>query len=432
VTAGAPWSPLKFDPNGVRETYAKMFLTLWNVYKFHANYAILDGFDISKSESPVSERAPLDRWLLSKLADVAQKYHDQFESWDFHKAGRDLEEFVVNDLSNWYVRRSRRRLWDDAESADKLACQHTLHEVLTTVCRLMAPISPFMVDEIHLNLTGSSVHLTDWPIGTPGMLPAALDADRDLPPRDPPLDERMALTRALAEAGRRVRVDGSRRQRLPCQAGWLVGGPDISEFHDILADELNVESLTTEDDLERFQRIEVVPNWRALGAKCRADLPKVKTALGEADSDEIWAEIQAGSCTIEGFEITEEDVEVKRVEKEGFSAKTISFGEGDDAQDVTLVLDMTTTPDLLSKGLARDIIRRVQQKRKDLDLDVDATIELTVWLGEGNPELNPDDWAHVQSETRAEVATLNQGDGPEDADSFTIDDAKVTLTLRVP
>jgi isoleucyl-tRNA synthetase len=299
----------------------------------------------------------------------------------------------------------------------------------------MAPVAPFMADEIHRNLVGQSVHMADWPLGTSGdprdfniiHTPGEV---RGLPWRDEGLEQQMALTRALAEAGRRVRVDANRRQRLPCQAGWLVGGPDISEFHEILADELNVESLTTEDDLDKFQRIEVVPNWRALGAKCRADLPKVKAALGEADSDDIWAAIQAGSCTIEGFEITEEDVEVKRVEKEGFSAKTISFGEGDDAQDVTLVLDMTTTPDLLSKGLARDIIRRVQQKRKDLDLDVNATIELTVWLGEGNPELADADWAHVQSETRAKSGNLEIGGGPDDADSFSIDDATISFNLE--
>ena len=457
VTAGAPWNPLKFDPDGVRGTYAKMFLTLWNVYKFHANYAALDGFnpDDEATKSAVSERSGLDRWLLSRLASVAQDYHDQFEAWDFHKAGRDLEDFIVNDLSNWYVRRSRRRLWDDAESADKLACQHTLHEVLTTICRLVAPVAPYMVDEIHTNLTGGSVHLADWPVGDTG----------DLPSRNNPLEERMALTRALAEAGRRVRVDADRRQRLPCQAGWLVGGPDISEFHEILADELNVEELAIENDLERFQRIEVVPNWRSLGAKCRADLPKVKAALGEADSDEIWQQIQAGECVIAGFEITTDDVEVKRVEKDGFAAKTITFvgfddGRGisaenqvDDAEqetdgmdgqsesadgqiageiaggEVTLVLDMALTPALLSKGLARDIIRRVQQKRKDLNLNIDDSIELSVWLGEGNPELLDADWAHIQTETRANQAELNQGEGPNDADSFTIEDATVQFKL---
>jgi isoleucyl-tRNA synthetase len=173
VTAGAPWNPLKFDSNGVRETYAKMFLTLWNIYKFHADYAALDGFDPEQSTSEVASRPSLDRWILSRLATTAQNYHADFKGWNFHKACRDLEDFIVNDVSNWYVRRSRRRLWDDAETTDKVACQHTLHEILTTVCRLVAPVSPFMVDTIHRNLTGETVHQAAWPLGVPGSLEGA-------------------------------------------------------------------------------------------------------------------------------------------------------------------------------------------------------------------------------------------------------------------
>jgi len=432
VTAGAPWNPLKFDPRGVRETYAKMFLTLWNVYKFHANYAAMDEFE--PTGNSVASRAPLDRWLLSRLNAVGSSLHDQFVGWDFHKACRELEDFVVNDLSNWYVRRSRRRLWDDAESADKLACQHTLHEVLVTVCRLMAPVAPYMVDEIHRNLVGESVHLADWPAGTPGcrrdiQILYTPGEVRGLPSRDEELEQRMALVRALAEAGRRIRVEAGRRQRLPCQAGWLVGGLDISEFHSLLCDELNVETLTTEDDLDRFQQIELVPNWKALGAKARADLPKVKEALAAADADETWAAIQAGKCELAGFEITPDDVEVRRVEKEGYAAATIEFGEGDDAEAVSLVLDMASTPHLLSRGLARDIIRRVQQKRKDLDLDVNALISLTVWLGDGTPELGDVDWEHVQTETRTDVGVLLSGNGPEDSDSFTVDKATIHFSF---
>jgi isoleucyl-tRNA synthetase len=432
VTSGAPWNPLKFDPAGVRETYAKMFLTLWNVYKFHVNYAAMDEFE--PSDNSVALRAPLDRWLLSRLNAVGRSYNDQFIGWDFHKACRELEDFVVNDLSNWYVRRSRRRLWDDAESADKLACQHTLHEVLVTVCRLMAPVAPYMVDEIHRNLVGESVHLADWPAGTPGNrrdiqilhIPGEV---RGIPSRDEELEERMSLVRALAEAGRRIRVGAGRRQRLPCQAGWLVGGLDISEFHSLLCDELNVETLTTEDDLDRFQQIELVPNWKALGAKARADLPKVKEALAAADADETWAAIQAGKCELAGFEITPDDVEVRRVEKEGYAAASIEFGEGEAAETVSLVLDMSSTPDLLSKGLARDIIRRVQQKRKNLDLDIAARISLTVWLGDGSPELGDKDWEHVQTETRTDVGVLLSGKGPEEADSFTVDEASIHFSF---
>ena len=158
TTQSAPWSPTNFDPNGVRESYAKMFLTLWNVYRFHADYAALDGFDPDDEDTfvPVSERSPLDRWILSRVSSMSEEYHDHFVAWDFHKGGRELESFVVNDLSNWYVRRSRRRLWDEGESSDKRSCQHTLHEVLLIVCRLMAPVSPFIPDSIHRGLIGSS------------------------------------------------------------------------------------------------------------------------------------------------------------------------------------------------------------------------------------------------------------------------------------
>ncbi|MEE2748139.1 MAG: isoleucine--tRNA ligase [Candidatus Thermoplasmatota archaeon] len=401
VTAGAPWNPLKFDPNGVRETYAKMFLTLWNCYKFHADYAALDNFDPDANECPVESRSSLDRWVLSKLNSVAADYHAQFEGWDFHKACRDLEEFVVNDLSNWYVRRSRRRLWDEGDSTDKLACQHTLHDVLTMLCRLIAPVSPFMVDVIHRNLTGKSVHLADWPT------PQHQDAE---------LESRMQLVRNLAEAGRKVRVDNDHRQRLPCQTGWLVGAKNIDEFYPILAEEINVLDLQTENDLDRFQRIEVAPNRKTLGRKCRQDLPKVMAALAEADPEALWDDIQNGRCVIAGFELEPIDVEVKRVEREGFAAMTA------EDSDVTLVLDMTVTGELLSMGLAREIIRRVQQKRKELDLDVDATISLNVWLDEGNPELLGGDWDHIVSEVRAKTAILDQGgQAPANADSFDVD-----------
>ncbi len=418
TTQSAPWSPTNFDPNGVREAYAKMFLTLWNVYRFHADYAALDGFDADDESGyvAISERSPLDRWVLSKASEIADAYHEHFESWDFHKAGRGLESFVVNDLSNWYVRRSRRRLWDEADSTDKRACQHTLHEVLLIVCRLMAPVAPFMPDVIHRGLIGSSVHLADWPFGS------SL-AERDLPPRDHALEQEMSLVRLLAEAGRRIRVEADRRQRLPCRSGWVVGGPDLSQFHDILADELNVETLTTENDLDSFQKVVLAPNRKTLGAKCRADLPAVLAQLDLADPESLLLEIEAGIAALAGYEITLDDIEVRRVEKDGFAAYTLSH----DAGDVSLVLDMDIDAELLSKGLARDIIRRVQAKRKQLDLEVEATIELSVWVD--GMELADDDWEHVKSETRAGRASLNEGKSPTDTETFEVDRTNVMFYL---
>ena len=418
MTQSAPWTPTNFDPNGVRESYAKMFLTLWNVHRFYSDYASLDGFDPEDSSThiDVKDRSHLDKWVLSRMATVAENYHEDFISWDFHKAGRMLENFVINDLSNWYVRRSRRRLWNEDDSNDKRSCQHTLHEVLLTVCRLMAPVAPFIPDQIHRDLTGVSVHLSDWPVGSSLI-------SSNLPPQNWVLEQEMALVRKLAETGRRVRVDAGRRQRLPCKSGWIVGGPDISEFHDILAEELNVEVLTTEEDLDRFQKIEIAPNRKSLGKKCRQDLPAVLDLLADADPDNILLEIEAEICILEGYDITMEDIEIRRVEKEGYAAATISV---DEIGDVSLVLDMRLNEELLSKGLARDIIRHVQAKRKEINLDVESSIKLDVFLK--GQDLFIDDWNHILNETRAERATLNE-ENIYYSDSFEVDGSEVKFTV---
>ena len=441
VTAGAPWSPLKFDPNGVRETYAKMFLTLWNIYKFHADYAALDGFDPETNGVDIAKRPPLDRWILSRLASVAKSYHNDFTTWNFHKACRDLEDFVVNDLSNWYVRRSRRRLWDEAANEDKLSCQNTLHEVLTTVCRLVAPVSPFMVDVIYRNLAGTGVHQAAWPLGVPGSLEgatadnwdqAAAEATATLPPQDLSLEEAMALVRELAETGRRIRIDAGRRQRLPCGDGWIVSGPDLAQFHEILAEELNVENISVETDLDRFQQIELAPNFRALAPRARGDVNAIAGEIrNAADPVAMHQQIKSGELTIMGIKIEESDVEVKRIEKSGFAASTIQIGQGADAYQVSLVLDMNDTPELLSKGLARDITRRIQAKRKDLDLDIEATINLEIWT-ESAPELFEVDRQWIVTETRASAAVFHPigANLNQNVDSFDVDGAKIHFIVK--
>ena len=415
TSQSAPWNPMNFDPNGVRETYAKMFLTLWNVHRFHLDYAILDNFDYSKDFIPVDKRNALDKWILSRVSTVAEDYHNQYVSWDFHKAARELENFVINDLSNWYVRRSRRRLWDEGDSHDKRACQFTLHEVLLTVSKLMAPIAPFMPDKIHYDLTGSSVHTADWPLGSDLIA-------KDLPPQDLELEKQMSIVRMLAETGRKIRVEAKRRQRLPCKEGWIVGGPDLSEFHSIIAEELNVEILTTESNLDRFQKIEILPNHKVLGAKCRADLPKVLSELSQVQPDSLLSDIEKGKAKLAGFDITIEDINIKRVEKEGYAASTF---EVEEKGDISLVLDVEITANLISKGLAREITRRIQSKRKELDLDLEASISLKVWLEKDSPKLNKKDWEYVTSETRSEPAELIIGDCDKDLDNFQVEENKI-------
>ena len=219
-------------------------------------------------------------------------------------------------------------------------------------------------------------------------------------------------------------MDSKRRQRLPCRTGWIVGGPDISRFSEILAEELNVEVLSTEKNLDAFQRIVLEPNRKVLGSKCRSDLPDVLAQLEMTDPEELLLEIEAGIAALAGYEITMSDIEIRRVEREGFAAQTLSFEEG----DVSIVLDMHTDPDLLSKGLARDITRRIQAKRKELDLQVESSIVLSVWI-EGM-ELEDRDWRHVTSETRAGESSLNEGEPSEESDKFEVDGTIVHFQIR--
>jgi isoleucyl-tRNA synthetase len=297
-----------------------------------------------------------------------------------------------------------------------------------------------MVDVIYRNLTGFSVHQADWPLGTPGSLPGAsadswdedaASATATIPPQNLDLESRMALVRELAETGRRIRVDASRRQRLPCGDGWIVSGPDLAEFHDILAEELNVENISIETDLDRFQQIELAPNFRALAPRARGDVNTIAGEIRNAENPtEMLDQIKSGSLVIMGIEIEEGDVEVRRVEKSGFAASTIQIGQGDDAYHVSLVLDMNDTPELLSKGLARDITRRIQAKRKDLNLDIEATIELEVWM-ENAPELFESDQEWIISETRASKATFHPTSDSTipNCDNFEVDGSKISFIV---
>ena len=265
-----------------------------------------------------------------------------------------------------------------------------------------------MSDSIFRNLTGTSVHLADWPESKP------VDSD---------LIQTMELVRELAETGRKIRVDADRRQRLPCQEGWIVSGPDLSNFHDILAEELNVETISLEEDLDRFQKVEVVPNRRTLGAKCRQDLPAVLEGILSGDSEAILSSIEAGNLTIAGYEITTEDIELRRVEREGYAAQTIQMAEN----SVSLVLDMTDTPELLSKGLARDITRRIQSTRKDMNLEIEDSITLEIWMKDA-PELFDEDKAWILNETRAQSANFNLSAG--EGDCFEVDGSTIWYNVE--
>ena len=248
-------------------------------------------------------------------------------------------------------------------------------------------------------------------------------------------DHSLARSALLAHSPRNApvarRVDAGRRQRLPCAQGWIVAGPDLEEFHGILAEELNVETINVEQDLDRFQRIELAPNFRALAPKARADVNAIANGIKSSEDPEaLLASIQAGDCEIMGVHIELSDVEVRRVEKQGFAASTVQVGTGEDAAQISLVLDMNDAPELLSKGLARDITRRIQAMRKTLNLEIEATIDLEIWMKDA-PQLFPDDEQWIVNETRAAGVIFHpvNASPPEQSESFEVDGTTVWFTV---
>ena len=185
--------------------------------------------------------------------------------------------------------------------------------------------------------------------------------------------------------------------------------------------------MSTEKNLDRFQKVEVVPVHKALGKKYRSELPKVLAEIAKADSEKLLSDLESGSAKLGDFEILEEDISIKRVEKEGFAASTFTV---DEIGDISLVLDMEINEDLTSKGLAREITRRIQSKRKDLDLDLEATISLKVWLSEGCPKINEKDWDYIKFETRTDDSEISNGTGPSDSDSFEVEDSKIYFKVN--
>ena len=242
--------------------------------------------------------------------------------------------------------------------------------------------------------------------------------------------EEVSLKGALLASSEGVLTESARSTDLALES--LVELSDsIQETYPARLEELNVEKISLEEDLDRFQKVEIQPNRKALGKKVRQELPQVLHALDELDDHEATlAVIQAGRMSIAGFTITEDDVVVRRVERMGYSAMTIEVGENEVTIDVSIVLDMSIDDALLSKGLAREIIRRIQSKRKELDLEMESTIELEIWLSEECPELVEYDWEHVKAETRARTASLHEGEGPSNANFFEVDGANISFKVN--
>ena len=363
LSVSQPWVPKRFDPDGVEDVQRRFFDTLRHTYRFLALYANLENWSPERPTPPPETRPLLDRWLRSRLHSTLADLTAEFERYELTAAARRLADFVVDELSNWYVRRSRDRFWN-ADGPEGAAAFATLYEALVAVARMMAPLAPFHGDWLHRALTGASVHLASWPCV-------------DEAARDARLEERMAVARALVGLGRAAREQAGVRVRQPLPALYVTG-PGVAdlpaEILGIIAEELNVRRVEPVADDRRWARWAARPNFRALGARFGRLTPAVAAAI-RALTDETLRAFRAGATV-------ELEVDGQRIPLEESFLELVQepYGELIVASDGrwAVALDPTITPELRAEGLARELVNRVQRLRKDAGLDVADRIRLGI------------------------------------------------------
>lgn len=379
ITGGAPWTNARVGDEVVSDVLRRFVNTLWNTYYFLVTYARLDGWEPGGTAPPVAERPVMDRWALAELADCVREVDAALTELDATRAGRRLERFV-DDLSNWYVRRTRARFWSPEAShdPDKAAAFATLHTCLVEVAGLMAPLAPFVADVIHGNLADGqvagapdSVHLRDFP---------SPDTSAD----DQALREAMATARHVVELGRRARNDAQIGVRQPLAEALVVLPTSQRASWDTVAEvvaaELNVKQVRLPDDTTDLIAHQVKPNFAALGPAFGSRTKEIAAAIEAADAEAVAAELAArGSATVtvggEPVTVTDEQVQVIESSRSGW--QTVSDGA------VSVALDVTLDHGLRAEGAAREMVRAANELRKRHDLALDERIRLLAVADEG-------------------------------------------------
>jgi isoleucyl-tRNA synthetase len=416
ITNAQPWDNLKFDLAGITEVRNKFFGTLTNTYNFFAMYANLDGF-VSKGikEEDLTE---LDRWILSKLMNLIVEVDESFETYEPTKAGRAIQDFVCDHLSNWYVRLSRRRFWNpetasQAINADKQAAYETLYHCLETVAQLMSPIAPFYGEWLYKNLTGKeSVHLTHFVKVNPSL-------------QNPALETSMELAQGICSLVHSIRKVHRLKVRQPL-AQVLVPvlqesvRDQIRRVEDLIKSEVNVKEVNYLNDASGVLNKKVKPNFKALGPKFGKDMKVVAEAITGMSSEDLAAIESAGSAKIQGFEIALADIEILTEDMPGY----LTASEG----GLTIALDNTLTSELVREGNAREFVNRIQNLRKDSGFDVTDKINIQV-------QRSDEEWTASLNEFKSYISQEVQALSLEWVDSasteITFDESNLFVNVTV-
>lgn len=366
-TNSAPWLPCRFHEKAVVEGQKKFFSTLWNTYAFFVLYANIDGFDASKYRLSGCELTVMDRWLLSRLNTAVKTVDGHLQNYRVPEAARMLQDFV-DELSNWYVRRSRERFWVQELTADKTAAYMTLYTALVTVAKLSAPLIPFMAEDIYRNLVCSvekdapvSVHLCAYPVCEEAYVDAKLEADMDEVLR-------------VVTLGRAARNTANRKNRQPLAMLYTDASAELSElYRDIIREELNVKEITFLTDMSEFSSYTFKPQLRILGQKYGKRIGEIRNALAALNGSVAKRQLDeegALSLVLPDGEIslTGEEVLIETAQKEGFTSVS--------ERGVTVALDTVLTEALIEEGFVREIVSKLQSMRKDAGFNVTDHIEV--------------------------------------------------------
>lgn len=356
------WTPLRFDMNGLKEVYSKFFNPLKNTYSFFALYANTDNIDIEACKVPYAKREEIDKWLLSKYNKLLKYVTESYDEYDLNKVVRAVTEFVSEDLSNWYIRRNRKRFWASELDNSKKSVYITTYEVLEGLCRMIAPVVPFVTDEIYTKLTGEkSVHLSSYPKFNKKLI-------------DEHIEERMDLVRSLISVGRFVREETKIKVRQPLSEALLDGKNKdlISDLVPLIQEELNIKEVVFVDDLNEYMNLSVKPNFKVVGKVFGPLIKEFQTKLESLTGEEISTLQKGGVVNMEiggeTKEVTLEMVDIRISSKEGFNVGM--------ENNNFIILDTTLTDELVLEGIAREMVSKVQQLRKNKDFNVADRITL--------------------------------------------------------
>ncbi len=397
----APWLPNRFHGKAVIEGQRKFLRPLWNTYAFYVLYANIDEFDPTKYTLEYDKLSVMDKWLLSKLNTLIGEVDTNLENYRLPETARALQAFV-DDLSNWYVRRGRSRYWAKGMEQDKINAYMTLYTALVTVCKLAAPMIPFMTEDIYRNLVCSvdasapaSIHLCRFP-----------EADTSLIDKD--LEATMDEVLKVITLGRACRNTSNLKNRQPI-GKMYVQGPALADFYkEIIEDELNVKDVEFTQDASKFVSYTFKPQLRTVGPKYGKLLGKIRAALGEVNGQEAYAALKNGSPLTFDFdgclvELAEEDLLIEMAQVPGFVAES----DG----PVTVALDTNLTPELIEEGFVREIISKIQTMRKDAGFEVTDHITFSYGTNEKIAALAAAHANEIMAETLCDAVQAQAGEG---------------------